>query len=148
MILGNSKSNHLGAQGSFKCGGGWFFLWSFVVLFLFLSCRVLCCSCCVFVCMTCFSSYTKHSEIVSTSERQDEKQMPRETGTGQGRPPPTGDPHRRERTPQRIHHWRGGAHRGPIQNTHRHKPTPLPLVQASTGGSFGLTRVYEFSYTK
>ena len=41
-----------------KCGfsvGGWFFVWSFVVLFL--SCRVLCCSCCVFVCVTCFSSY-------------------------------------------------------------------------------------------
>jgi len=50
-----------------KCGG-WFFVWSFVALFL--SCRVLCCcgvvlvvscvvcSCCVFVCVTCFSSFT------------------------------------------------------------------------------------------
>ena len=31
-----------------KCGGGWFFVWSFVVLFL--SWRVVCCSCCVCVC--------------------------------------------------------------------------------------------------
>jgi len=34
------------------------------------------------------------SESVSTSERQDEEQMPRETRTRQGRTPPTGDPHR------------------------------------------------------
>jgi len=33
---------------------------------------------------------------VSASERQDEEQMPRETGTRQGRTPPTGDPHRGE----------------------------------------------------
>jgi len=33
---------------------------------------------------------------VSTSERQDEEQMSRETGTRQGRPPPIGDPHRGE----------------------------------------------------
>ena len=37
----------------FLSAGGLFFLWSFVGLFL--SCRVLCCSCCVFVCVTCFS---------------------------------------------------------------------------------------------
>ena len=37
-----------------------------------------------------------HCESVSASERQDEEQMPRETGTRQGRTPPTGDPHRRE----------------------------------------------------
>ena len=36
-------------------GSGWFFVWSFVVLFW--SCRVLCCSCCVCVCVTRFSSY-------------------------------------------------------------------------------------------
>jgi len=35
-------------------------------------------------------------ESVSVSERQDEKQMPRETGSRQGRTPPTGDPHRAE----------------------------------------------------
>ena len=29
----------------------------FVVVVVFLSCRVLCCSCCVFVCVTCCSSY-------------------------------------------------------------------------------------------
>ena len=33
---------------------------------------------------------------MSASERQDEEQMPRETGTRQGRTPPTGDPHRGE----------------------------------------------------
>ena len=33
-------------------------------------------------------------ESVSASERQDEERMPRETGTRQGRTPPTGDPHR------------------------------------------------------
>jgi len=32
-------------------------VWCVVVL-LFLSCRVWCCSCCVFVCVTCFSSYS------------------------------------------------------------------------------------------
>ena len=37
-----------------------------------------------------------HSESVSTSKRQDEEQMPRETGTRQGRTLPTGDPHRWE----------------------------------------------------
>ena len=35
-------------------------------------------------------------ESVSASERQDEEQMPRETGTREGRTPPTGDPHRGE----------------------------------------------------
>jgi len=35
--------------------GGWFFVYSFVVLFL--SCRVFYFSCCVLVCVTCFSSY-------------------------------------------------------------------------------------------
>ena len=38
----------------------------------------------------------KQSESVSASERQDEEQMPRETGTRQGRIPPTGDSHRGE----------------------------------------------------
>ena len=38
-----------------KCGG-WFFVWSFVVLFL--PCVVWCCSCRVVVCVTCFSSCT------------------------------------------------------------------------------------------
>jgi len=33
---------------------------------------------------------------VSASERQDEEQMPRDTGTRQGRAPPAGDPHRGE----------------------------------------------------
>jgi len=28
-------------------------------------CRVLCCSCCVFVCATCFSSYSSHSHLHS-----------------------------------------------------------------------------------
>jgi len=28
------------------------------VMVLFLSCRVVCCSCCVFVCVTCFSFHT------------------------------------------------------------------------------------------
>ena len=37
-----------------------------------------------------------YCESVSASERQDEEQMPRETGTRQGRTPPTGDPHRGE----------------------------------------------------
>jgi len=37
-----------------KCGG-WFFVWSFVVLFW--SCVVVWCSCCVFVCVICFSSH-------------------------------------------------------------------------------------------
>jgi len=36
-------------------GGGGSSCGRFVVLFS--SCRVLCCSCCVFVCVTCFSSY-------------------------------------------------------------------------------------------
>jgi len=40
-------------QSLLSAGGG-FFMWSFVVLFL--SCRVVCCSCCVFVCVTCFAS--------------------------------------------------------------------------------------------
>jgi len=35
-------------------------------------------------------------ESVSASERQDEEQMPRETGTRHGRTPPTGDPPRGE----------------------------------------------------
>jgi len=34
---------------SLLSAGGWFFVWSFVVLFL--SCRVLCCSRCVCVCV-------------------------------------------------------------------------------------------------
>jgi len=37
-----------------QCGGGWFFVRSFVALFW--SCVVWCCSCRVFVCVTCFSS--------------------------------------------------------------------------------------------
>ena len=37
-----------------------------------------------------------HCESVSASERQDKEQVPRETGTRQGRTPPTGDPHRGE----------------------------------------------------
>ena len=44
---------------SLLSAGGWFFVWSFVVLCL--SCRVLCCSCCVFVCVTCFSSQMHNS---------------------------------------------------------------------------------------
>jgi len=36
----------------------------------------------------------KESESVNPSGRQDERQMPRETGTRQRRTPPTGDPHR------------------------------------------------------
>jgi len=39
-------------------------------------------------------SISNQSESVSTSERQDEEQMPRETGTRQGIGLPTGDPHR------------------------------------------------------
>jgi len=35
-------------------------------------------------------------ESVSASERQDEEQMPRESGIRQGRTPPTGDPYRGE----------------------------------------------------
>jgi len=37
-------------------------VWSFVGLFL--SCRALCCSCCVFVCVTCF----RHGDTVGISE--------------------------------------------------------------------------------
>ena len=42
---------------SVRGGEGGVRVWSFVVLFL--SCRVFCfcCSCCVFVCVTCFSSH-------------------------------------------------------------------------------------------
>jgi len=65
----------------------------------------------------------KESESVSTSKRQNEEQMPRETGTRQERTSSTGDPHRGGRTPQRTHHRRGGPHMGPTQNTHRHKVT-------------------------
>jgi len=61
----------------------------------------------------------RNCESVSARERQDEEQMPRETGTRQGRTAPTGDPHRGE-DPQRTHHRTGGPHRGPTQNTHRH----------------------------
>ena len=57
--------------------GWWFFVWSFVVLFLscrvlcccvvvllFLWCRVVGCSCCVFVCVTWFSSYSYATPII------------------------------------------------------------------------------------
>ena len=42
----------------------------------------------------CVGRNIYHSESVSTSERQDMELMPRETGTRQGRAPPTGDSHR------------------------------------------------------
>jgi len=51
---------------SLSSAGGLLFVWSFVVLFL--SCRVLCCSCCVFVSVTCFSSNTTvHTSVGLTS---------------------------------------------------------------------------------
>jgi len=43
-----------------------------------------------------------------------------EDTTGGG-PHPQGT-HTEGRTPQRTHHQRGGPHRGPTQNTHRHRP--------------------------
>jgi len=41
-------------------------VWSFVVLFS--SCRVLCCSCCLFVCVTCFSYYRSETPPVIAKE--------------------------------------------------------------------------------
>jgi len=51
---------------------GWFFVWSFVVLFL--SCDVWCCSCRVLVCETCFSSYRYCASQVSGGEEGEEEE--------------------------------------------------------------------------
>jgi len=60
-------------------------------------------------------------ESVSASERQDEEQMSRETGTRQGRIPPTGDPHRGEgpeEDPPPEGRATQGTHTEPTQTVH------------------------------
>jgi len=69
---------------------------------------------------TCAGEVVRNCESVSASERQDKEQMPRETGTRQGRTPPTGDPHRGEDTAEDPPPG-GGPHRGPTQNIHRQR---------------------------
>ena len=64
----------------------------------------------------------KQRESVSTSERQDEERCHGKQERDRGGLHPQGT-HTEGRTPQRTHHRRGGPHKGPTQNTHRHKRT-------------------------
>jgi len=62
-------------------------VWSFVVLFL--SCRVWCCSCCVFVCVTCFSIHRRRRTLFTArrtaSERPTAARRPTEPMGWRGR---------------------------------------------------------------
>jgi len=72
--------------------------------------------------MHCAQAYSKESESVSASERQDEEQMPRETGTRQGR-----DPAHRGPT------QRGGPRRGPTTGGEGHIGDPHRTHIDTTG---------------
>jgi len=81
---------------------------------------------------------------VSASGRQDEEQMPRETGIRQGRTLPTGDPHRGE-DPAEDPPPEGGPHRGPTHNTHRQMHLGLNRLNFGLGGE-PLIYIYIYVY--